>query len=46
MEKTVGNQKRWIEEGNTHGEYYLLDSNGNLSIYDEMGIIKTMQKMR
>jgi len=46
LEKIVNGQKRWIEEGNTFGEYYILNNDGNLSIYDTEGLIKTLSKTK
>ena len=46
LEKTVGSQKRWVEEGNTFGEFYLLDNEGNLGIFDGDGLYKTLKKMK
>lgn len=46
MEKIVNGQKRWIEEGNVFGEYYVLNNDGNLSIYDAKDLIKTYPKIK
>ena len=46
IERTVSGQKHWIEEGNDFGEYYVLNSDGTLSIYDSEGLIKTMPKVK
>lgn len=45
IEKTVNGQKRWIEEGNTFGEYYLLNKDGSLSIYDPDGLYLTLKSV-
>jgi len=46
IEKIVNGQKRWIEEGNVFGEYYVLNNDGNLSIYDAKDLIKTYPKIK
>ena len=46
IEKIVNGQKRWIEEDNVFGEYYVLNNDGNLSIYDTEGLIKTLPKIK
>ena len=46
IEKIVNGQKRWIEEDNVFGEYYVLNNDGNLSIYDTEGLIKTLLKTK
>jgi len=46
IEKIVNGQKRWIEEGNVFGEYYFLNNDGNLNIYDAEGLIKTLPKTK
>ncbi len=46
IEKIVNGQKRWIEEGNVFGEYYFLNNDGNLSIYDAEGLYKTLPKIK
>jgi len=46
IEKIVNGQKRWIEEDNVFGEYYVLNNDGNLSIYDAEGLIKTLPKTK
>ncbi len=46
IEKIVNGQKRWIEEDNVFGEYYVLNNDGNLSIYDTDGLIKTLPKIK
>jgi len=46
IEKIVNGQKRWIEEHNVFGEYYVLNNDGNLSIYDAEGLIKTLPKIK
>ena len=38
--------KRLEEVGNDFGEYYILDSNGNLSIYDNDGLIIKYKKIK
>ena len=43
-EKIVGGRKRWVEEGNNFGEYYILNSEGGFSIYGPRGIIRTLPK--
>ena len=42
IEKNVGGQKRWMEEDNDFGEYYVLNEDGTLSQYDNEGLIKTL----
>jgi hypothetical protein len=42
IEKNVGGQKRWMEEDNDFGEYYVLNDDGTLSQYDNEGLIKTL----
>ena len=44
--KQQGKMKRLEEVGNDFGEYYLLDSNGNLSIYDNDGLIIKYKKIK
>jgi len=46
IEKIVYGQKRWMEEDNVFGEYYVLNNDGNLSIYDAEGLIKTLRKTK
>lgn len=46
IEKTVNGQKRWNEEGNTFGEYYLLNKDGSLSIYDPDGLYLTFKSVK
>jgi len=46
IEKIVNGQKRWIKEDNVFGEYYVLNNDGNLSIYDTEGLIKTLSKIK
>lgn len=46
IEKIVNGKKRWIEEDNVFGEYYVLNNDGNLSIYDTEGLIKTLPKIK
>lgn len=46
IEKIVNGQKRWIEKDNVFGEYYVLNNDGNLSIYDTEGLIKTLPKTK
>jgi hypothetical protein len=46
IEKIVNGQKRWIEEDNVFGEYYVLNNDGNLSIYDTEGLVKTYPKIK
>lgn len=45
IEKIVNGQKRWNEEGNTFGEYYLLNKDGSLSIYDPDGLYLTFKSV-
>lgn len=45
-EKIANKQKRWIEEDNDFGEYYVLNDDGNLSIYDNQGLIRTLSKVK
>ena len=42
VEKNVGGQKRWMEEDNDFGEYYVLNDDGTLSQYDNEGLFKTL----
>ena len=46
IEKIVNGQKHWVEEGNVFGEYYFLNNDGNLSIYDAEGLYKTLPKIK
>jgi len=46
IEKIVNGQKHWVEEGNVFGEYYFLNNDGNLSIYDAEGLYKTFPKIK
>lgn len=46
IEKIVNGQKRWIEEDNVFGEYYVLNNDGNLSFYDTEGLVKTYPKIK
>ena len=46
IEKTVKSEKRWTEEGNQFGEYYVLHNDGTLGIYDPEGLYKTLQKKK
>lgn len=46
LEKMVNGQKHWIEENNTFGEYYLLNNDGSLSIYDTEGLVMTMKRVK
>jgi hypothetical protein len=32
--------------GNRHGEYYLIERDGNLGAYDQQGFIRTMRSIR
>ena len=41
-----GKNKRFDEVGNDFGEYYLLDSNGNLKLYDSDGFIIQYKKIK
>jgi hypothetical protein len=43
IKKTHVKETRYIPEGETHGEYYLIDNNGPLSVYDEDGLFYTMR---
>lgn len=46
LEKMVNGQKHLIEENNTFGEYYLLNNDGSLSIYDTEGLVMTMKRVK
>ena len=46
LEKMVNGQKHWIEKNNTFGEYYLLNNDGSLSIYDTEGLVLTMKRLK
>jgi len=46
LQKMVNGQKHWIEENNTFGEYYLLNNDGSLSIYDTEGLVMTMKRVK
>jgi len=42
IEKNIGGQKRWMEEDNDFGEYYVLNNDGTLSQYDNEGLFRTL----
>lgn len=40
--KIVGNETRYVEQGNNFGEYYVInEATGNLDLYDEEGYLFT-----
>ena len=39
-------KSKFVELDNSAGEYYLIEKNGKLSIYDDMGIIVTMKSIK
>ncbi len=43
--KKVRGEKRYIEVGNEHGEYYLINGEGNLQVFDGDGLISTAKKI-
>ena len=47
VQKKQSGRLRFEEKGgNDFGEYYLIDSNGNMGIYDNAGLINTMRSIK
>jgi len=47
IQKKQSGKLRFEEKGgNDFGEYYLIESNGHLAIYDNMGLINTMRSIK
>lgn len=44
--KKVKGKKRFIEVGNEHGEYYLINGAGDLQSFDRDGLISTAKKIK
>lgn len=41
VEKTIGGQRRFEERRSGSDEYYVIDTQGNLKLYDRDGLIRT-----
>ena len=47
IQKNQSGRLRFEEKGgNDHGEYYLIERNGDLSVYDSAGLISTMRAIK
>ena len=42
----VNGEERFVKKGNKYGVYYLIDWQGNLGTYDELGYIGTAKKIK
>ena len=46
LERRIGGEIRFVDNASKHGDYFVIDEDGNLGLYDRDGLMRTAKPIK